>query len=180
MAPGMRPIGVLLFDAQRALKLNQEGLGKLLGGVSRRTVWRYQGGRSSPQPHHFHALARHVFPTDKALAEQLAAVGGATLETLGLVVPAPAPAKVAPSAPLPPAPTPIDPMRSRLLVDAVVCAAAEALDVSPRSVRGALYAAFARAKETGLSIDAIEASLAPPAAAAAKPDGKSKTAPAKG
>jgi hypothetical protein len=180
MAAGLRPIGALLVDAQRALRLNQEGLGKLMGGVTRRTVWRYQGARSSPQPHHLHSLAGHIFPIDKALAEQLAAAGGTTLETLGLVAPAPAPAKVAPAAPLPPAPTPIDPMSARLLVDAVVCAAAEALDVSPRSVRGALHAAFARAKETGLSIDAIEAALAPPPVAAAKPDGKSRSTPAKG
>ncbi|MDP9001553.1 MAG: hypothetical protein M3O46_15745, partial [Myxococcota bacterium] len=41
----------------------------------------------------------------------------------------------------------------RTLIDAVVCAAAEALDVSPRAVRPALLAAFARASELGLTLE---------------------------
>jgi hypothetical protein len=59
-------------------------------------------------------------------------------------------------------------MQARLLVDAIVCAAAEALDVPPKSVRGVLHAAFARAKETGLPVDVIEKVLAPKPVGAGK------------
>jgi hypothetical protein len=167
MASGRRPISALLSLAQLALGLNQAKLGKLLGGVTRRTVWRYQGGRSVPAPMHLHALAGHVFPIDAALAEAIALASGATLESLGLVLPPP-PQNAPP--PAPPAPSPIDPKQARLLVDAIVCAAAESLDVSPRSVRAVLYAAFARAKETGLSIDVIEKALAGKPASGPKPE----------
>jgi hypothetical protein len=94
------------------------------------------------------ALARSVYPHDAALASEIAAHSGATLESLGLVAATPA----APA---------FDDRQTRLFVDAVVCAAAEALDVSPRAVRGVLHAAFARARETGLSIDVLERALAP-------------------
>jgi transcriptional regulator with XRE-family HTH domain len=161
MAAGTRHISALLVAAQHKLGLNQAELGKLLGGVTRRTVWRYQGGRSSPHPTHVLALAGHVFPKDASLAAELAAARGETLESLGLV--APQAAKVEP-----PAPPPIDAKQARLLVDAVVCAAAEELDVSPRNMRRALHAAFARANETGLTMDVIESVLAPKPAKATK------------
>ncbi len=128
-------------------------------------MWRYQGGRSEPAAKHLHAIAGHLFPIDAELAEAIALASGATLESLGLVPPPP---QNAPS-PAPPAPLPVDPKQARLLVDAIVCAAAESLDVSPRSVRAVLYAAFARAKETGLSIEVIEKALAGLGARAAKP-----------
>jgi hypothetical protein len=63
---------------------------------------------------------------------------------------------------------------ARLLADAVVCAAAEALDVSPRVIRSVLHTAFVRASETGLSVDAIANALAPP------PGDGAKTKAAKG
>jgi hypothetical protein len=164
MAPGMAPISALLVAAQRSLGLNQEGLGKILGGVTRRTVWRYQGGHSEPQAHELHDLARRVFLVDASLAGQLAAASGATLESLGLVT---APPKLE-ATPVSPAPAPVDPIQARLLADAVVCAAAEALDVSPRVIRSVLHTAFVRASETGLSVDAIAKALAPPTAPGAK------------
>jgi hypothetical protein len=147
------------MEAQHTLGTSQSGLGKLLGGVTRRTVWRYQGGKTSPYPSHLHNLAKHIHPLNAALAAEIAAAGGATLESLRIVVPAPPQAASVPAAP--PAPPPIDPLQARLLVDAIVCAAAEALDVPPKSVRGVLHAAFARAKETGLPVDVIEKALAP-------------------
>jgi hypothetical protein len=157
MAPTVTPISALLVAAQRALGLNQERLGKILGGVTRRTVWRYQGGHSTPQPHELHDLARHVFLVDASLAGQLAAASGATLESLGLVTAAPK----AEATPVSLALAPVDPIQARLLADAVVCAAAEALDVSPRVIRSVLHTAFVRASETGLSVDAIAKALAP-------------------
>jgi hypothetical protein len=42
------------------------------------------------------------------------------------------------------------------LTDAVVCAAAEALNVPPPAVRPALLAAFRRAREVGLRLEDVE------------------------
>ncbi len=166
MLTARRPTSALLTEAQRTLGTSQSGLGKLLGGVTRRTVWRYQGGKTSPYPSHLHNLAKHIHPLNAALAAEIAAAGGATLESLGIVAPPPPPQAPVPAAP--PAPPPIDPLQARLLVDAIVCAAAEALDVPPKGVRGVLYAAFARAKETGLPVDVIEKALAPKPVGAGK------------
>jgi hypothetical protein len=160
MAAGIRPLSALLVHAQHTLGLSQEALGKILGGVTRRTIWRYQGGRGRPLASDLHALARSVYPRDAALASELATYSGATLESLGLVPAAPA-APAPPAPPAPPAAPAVDDKQTRLFADAVVCAAAEALDVSPRAVRGVLHAAFARARETGLPIDVLERALAP-------------------
>jgi hypothetical protein len=66
-----------------------------------------------------------------------------------------------------------------LLVDAVVCAAADVLEVAPVTLRGALLAAFRRARELRLSAEDVEVALAPaPTAAAAgkatKPSAKAR------
>jgi hypothetical protein len=50
-----------------------------------------------------------------------------------------------------------------LLVESVVSAAAEALDVSPRVARPAVLAAVERAKAAALSVDDLLAALRPPA-----------------
>src|SRR5580692_2157521 len=139
MASGTRPISALLVAAQHVLGVTQEGLGKILGGVTRRTVWRYQGGGTSPHHAHVLALAGHVFPKDASLAAELAASRGQTLESLGLVAPQATKAEP-PAAPMP---RPIDAKQARLLVDSVVSAAAEELDVPPGNVRRVLHAAFA-------------------------------------
>jgi len=49
-----------------------------------------------------------------------------------------------------------------VLVDSVVCAAAEAMSLSPQAIRPAVLAAFARARDAGLSLDAVVDVLAPP------------------
>jgi hypothetical protein len=165
MAGARRLTSALLIEAQHTLTTSQSGLGRLLGGVTRRTVSRYQRGKTSPYPSHLHNLAKHIHPLNAALAAEIAAAGGATLESLGIVLPPPPQAPV-PAAP--PAPPPIDPLQARLLVDAIVCAAAEALDVPPKNVRSVLHAAFARAKETGLPVDVIEKALAPKPVGAGK------------
>jgi hypothetical protein len=45
------------------------------------------------------------------------------------------------------------------VVEAVVCAAADAMDVSPRAMRPALLAAFTRARRIGLTVEAMEKAL---------------------
>ena len=109
-------------------------------------------GRSfmSPDAEMCDTLARAVHPHDPGLAARLVATRGATLEDAGIVSPP------APAAPPPPAPPPY-------LVDVVVCAAAEALDASPRVVRPALLAALKSARAVGLDMDAMEKALSTPA-----------------
>jgi transcriptional regulator with XRE-family HTH domain len=148
LAPGA-PIASLLTRAQLALGLSQERLGEIVP-VSRRTVWRWQSGQSSPIAPHVERIARAVYPRDPALAAELAAAAQTTLAALGLE-----PERKA-----------ID--TQPLLAEAVVCAAAEALDVSPRAVRPALAAAIARAREAGLDLETLAQALAPSKAPGSK------------
>jgi hypothetical protein len=92
-----------------------------------------------------------VHPLDAQLAAVLAATMGSTLEGLGVVRPPPPP--LPPPAPAPPPPPPAG------VVDAVVCAAAEAMELTPRDVRLGLHAAFSRAQEIGLSVDVVVRAL---------------------
>jgi hypothetical protein len=134
-----------LFElARQATRTTQEELGQKLG-VSRRTAQRWAG--SEIPSYHLPDLARLVHPHDAALAREIAAAAGMTLEAAGIVPPPP-------PAPPPPAPPP-----PHGVVDAVVCAAAEAMDMMPKEVRPGLFAAFARAKEIGLTVDVIERAL---------------------
>jgi hypothetical protein len=135
----------VLFKAQRALGKSQGELGLLLG-ASHRTGQRWGSGASIPSAERVETLARHVFPVDASLAAELATEAGTTLENLGLV-----------ARPAPP-PPPFTPPADRV-VDSVVCAASEAMDVMPRAIRPALLAAFTRARELGLSVEAVERSL---------------------
>jgi hypothetical protein len=100
-------------------------------------------------------LVAMVHPHDADLAVELAMTLGQTLESLGVVPPPPLPPPPAPPAP-PPTP-------SAAIVDSVVCAAAEAMELTPGDVRLGLHAAFARAQELGLSVggvvDALKVSL---------------------
>jgi hypothetical protein len=61
-----------------------------------------------------------------------------------------------------------------VLVDSVVCAAAEAMQVAPQAIRPAVLAAFARARDAGLTTDAVVAVLTPP------PPPTPEVAPSKG
>ncbi|MGH7297063.1 MAG: hypothetical protein ACRELB_19150 [Polyangiaceae bacterium] len=107
-------------------------------------------------------LATLVYPHDASLAAQVAAAMGTNLVALGIARP-----------PAPPPPPPPPPPPAGDVVDAVVCAAADAIDVTPREVRPALMAAFTRARRLGLSVVDVEKALgegaraATPAAAAA-------------
>jgi len=132
----------MLHEARIALHLSMNGLAEALG-ASRRTGQRWSAGRSTPSDPQLHRLVALVHPRDPDLAASLAAASGTTLQALGLVLPAPAG---------PPAPAPV-PDR---IVDAVVCAAAEAMDMTPRAVRPAVAAAFAAARELGLTVEGVD------------------------
>jgi DNA-binding XRE family transcriptional regulator len=135
----------LMNAARLALHVSQNGLAERMG-VSRRTGQRWNAGRG-PVGTDIHKMARIVYPADPTLAAEIAAAGGVTLEALGVIPPAPPPPPPLP-APVPQAPPP-PPDR---VVDAVVCAAAEAMQVAPQTVRPALLAAFSCAGELGLTL----------------------------
>ena len=128
----------LLVRAQLALKKTQSSLGAMLG-LSRRTIVRWtSAGWFTLTPAGLETLVAALHPVDPELAQQLAASHGATLEGLGVKK---------------------DPAPRRRLVEIVVCAAAEALDVSPRAVRPALLAAARCAREVGVSFEEVEEAL---------------------
>jgi len=171
----------LLLRAATLLGKNQEELGDLLR-TSKRTVQRWYAGRSTPVVEQLQELARLAHPYDADLAAELAAVCHETLESLGIVAARPAP---------PAAPEPAPPPRpSPLVVDAVVCAAADAVEATPSSVRGVLLAAFERAALLGLTCEEVATALreatrpvpepspdaTPPAASTASPSRRSSAA----
>jgi hypothetical protein len=154
--------------AQMATRTTQKELGEMLG-ISRRTAQRYSD-HGVPHPYN-EKLARLVHPHNRELAIEIARHAGATLVSLGLEAPpaaAPPPAPVAAAAP--PPPPPLDDG----VVDAVVCAAAEAKDAKPGEVRTMLLAAFSRARQIGIDTAFVERVLRaqlglPPAPIAAPP-----------
>jgi transcriptional regulator with XRE-family HTH domain len=133
----------VITEARFALRLYQNELAAKLG-ASRRTGQRWTTGESRPAAHQFLELAKLLLPVDRGLAARAAAEAGTTLQAAGLVHPEP------------PAPPPVAP---RGVVDAVVCAAAEAMNLPPGAVRSAVLAAFARAREIGLSVEMVESAL---------------------
>jgi transcriptional regulator with XRE-family HTH domain len=152
--PTVRSKAALVFEARRTLGISREELGTLLG-MSKRTVGRWETGQSMVHAQDLLELARHVHPHDAALAEELGISGGATLQSLGIVsLPSPAPLPAIPA---------------HLLVDAIVCAAADALKAVPETVRASVLAAFRRARELHMTIEDVESALTnagaePPAA----------------
>lgn len=149
--------------ANQTLKLTNEQLGALCQ-VSTRTVSRWWSHESAPDFNVFRKLAVAAHPKDPALAADLATAGGVTLEELGLVVaPPPQPAPIVAPPPSPP------PVPTRLLVESVVCSAAEELDAAPRAVRGILRAAFRRAREMHLSVEMLDDALTPAVPASPPP-----------
>jgi hypothetical protein len=153
----------LLYQARRVLDVGSQGkLGELLGS-SQRSGQRWERGQGTPSNEQLHRLAALVHPHDAALAAEIAQAGGSTLERLGIVVPPPPPpAPIAASPvpalppPAPPAPPPPEPIH---IVDTVVCAAAEAMQVMPDAIRPALRAAFRRARLARLTVEAVDDAL---------------------
>jgi hypothetical protein len=140
----------LLRRAQYVLGESQVGLGRVMG-VSKRTMTRWMHAVVFLGKGQAEDLARAVHPLDPHLASEIALAGRTSLAEMGLA---------------PPPGSKEDIAAARLHLDTVVCAAAEAIDASPRAVRAALLAAFQRAREVGLTPDELEQALAPPKRAA--------------
>jgi hypothetical protein len=146
--------------AQHALSLGSTAkLGEMLG-ISRRTAQRFVA-HGVPR-YYKRELARLVLPFDPQLAAEIAQSEEHSLATWGLVMPEPQ-VVVPPALPAPPSP-PADGV-----VDAVVCAAAEAMEMMPRDVRAGLLAAFTKAREIGVDVEQVERVLRD--ALAARPTG---------
>ena len=138
-----RSVTPLIGRARDALGFTQEELGKALG-ASKRTAHRWEGGQATPSVLEVRKLAGLVFRGDPTLAAELASCASTTLEELGLV-----PAQI-------PRPPP-----TSLVVQAVVCVAADELSAPPATVRRAVHAAFKCARELGLSLEDVEKALEP-------------------
>ena len=117
--------------------MSQTALGEVLG-ASRKTIARWQHPAHRFGPAQIHALAEAVHPVNPELASEIAASGGETLETLGIVAP--------PQTTAPPLPA------LAHLVDAVVMAAVEANGGLSPQLRPMLSAAFERAEAMGLNV----------------------------
>src|SRR5579883_1204278 len=142
----------LVVRARSALGMSRDDFARLLG-FSKRTVIRWESGQSTLAPETLGKLATAVHRKDPALAERIARAGDRTLEELGITRLHPPPeAKAASDGAAPPLP-------DECLVDAIVCAAADALKVVPEAVRPAVYAAFRRARELRMSAEAVERAL---------------------
>jgi hypothetical protein len=152
----------IVARAHLAVGGSQAAFGELLG-ASRRTVTRWIGKESTPSETQVVEMARLVYPRDAELAARIAEQVGATLESLGIVVPPPPPPVVEPlvveQAPLVPCGPPAKTLGAAQLIDGIVCAAAEAMDLSPRALRPALLAAFKKALELGVTLEEAEGAL---------------------
>jgi transcriptional regulator with XRE-family HTH domain len=151
----------LVATAADRLGLNQRELADTTG-VSLRTVSRWFSNRSTPQPMHLEALARTAAGKDDGLASALARAAGTTPEAVGV------------QSASGDAGTDAGPLPDALRVECIVCAAASAMDTSPNLVRPALLAAFTRARDVGMGVEAVLSLLAAQAPAA-----KTKTPAAK-
>jgi DNA-binding XRE family transcriptional regulator len=135
---------VLMIECRMALGLTQEQLGNLVGRT-KRTVQRWEDRGALLVAEEAEALAHALHPVRPDLAAQIAAIGHTTLEQLGLAAQADGESPV----------TTHDP------VELVVRAAAEAMGVTPDTVRPAVAAAFVRAREAGLDVRTVAGKLAP-------------------
>jgi hypothetical protein len=139
-------ISVLLIQTRRALHLSQRELGERLGMV-KRTMQRWEARGAILLPSHIRILATALYPENPALAARMAAYGHTSLRELGLEVP--------PPALLPP----VAPLATSILVDSILCVAADAIGVAPSAIRPALAKAFLRAREVALDVSAVADSL---------------------
>ncbi len=165
----LRPVPLLVVLSREALHMTQSQFAQAIG-TSVRTLSRWEGGRSEPAELHYRRLAQLVHPVAEDLAREAAARGAVTPEQLGLVAtpaapaaaPEPSPARQAAVAP-PASPS----LPVQLLLDAVVCSVASALEKHdgapvPRArARAAVAAAFASAHALRLEIAEVDAVLAP-------------------
>ena len=153
----------LMARGRLALGMTSVDLAQTLG-CSRRTMHRWMAGETSIGVSALAHLARLVLPRDRALAEEIAAATSATQVRLGLApLPPLDPPDSPPAMPLPepapPLPEPAPAPRPPEITHAVVCAAAEAMDLSPRALRPAIVAAFQCARALGLSVAEVQEGL---------------------
>jgi hypothetical protein len=143
----MYDYGPLFLRARARLALSHPATAKLLN-IATRTSQRWVARGASPGESHMRILARAVYPVDRALAAEIAHAIRTTLVDLGVERPPPPP---------PPGPPPPEPAH---VIDSVVCAAADAANMLPSVMRPALLAAFRRARQLRLTVDAVESTLA--------------------
>jgi hypothetical protein len=98
-----------------------------------------------------------VYPLNAALAEELAAYAKTTTQALGLGGTTAATARSTRPRPA-----------TEHIIDTVVCAAADAMNLPPEAVRPAVRAAFRRAQQAGFTREEVEAALAEPPARATR------------
>jgi transcriptional regulator with XRE-family HTH domain len=143
----------LISPARGVLGMTQRALAQAIGS-SLRTVSRWETAQSIPDPSSLGRLAALLYPKDTALAAEAAEAAGTTLEKLGIVAP-PAPSPVAVQGASRP--------HARVLSDAVVYAAAEALERAEGTLggaRAAVHAAFARAIALGMTLEEVASATA--------------------
>jgi DNA-binding XRE family transcriptional regulator len=140
----------LLRMVQNELGLTQLELGHKLG-VSRRTIIRWSVNSTRPAPFQVEELAALV------RAEGNDDLADSLLEAEDLPLPQPRVELPAPRVVVEP-PPPAGPAPQHAL-DAVIYAASDAADLAPRTARIVLRAALQRAKELGVSADAIVEAL---------------------
>jgi hypothetical protein len=128
----------LVRTARREAGVWSDGDLATLLGCSRRTIQRNSDTAGLSRDEHYGILIRAAHPKNPELAAQLARARHTTLEELGLERPAPPP----------------DPTRPEH-ADSVVYAAADVLQLPPSAVRPAIAAAFAKAREHGVTIDGL-------------------------
>jgi len=149
-----RPLPLLLVLAREDLGMNQMKFASLVQS-SQRSVQRWESNLAIPAAHHMHLLIDTIAPRAPALAAELAEWAPRPPPVAQHVE---APARVVEHV----EPSPV-PLRSRvapqILVDAVVCSAADAVSLLPNAIRPALRAAFARAHEVGLTVEEVMTAL---------------------
>jgi hypothetical protein len=138
-----------LHRAKSTLGESDAGLGRKVGS-GRKTVGRWLAGRSAPSASSIATLARLVQPIDASLALELVRAVNATHDS-----PALAKYKLSEEPFLPREERQLAPH----LVDAVVCAACDAMEVTPKAVRPALLAAFTRVQALGIDVAALAKAL---------------------
>jgi transcriptional regulator with XRE-family HTH domain len=124
-----------------ALGLTQQEFGDILERT-KRTVQRWEERGATLLPSEVEALARALHPVRPDLAEQIAVSADASLDRLGIASPGAA-----------------GPMAMSDRIDSVVCSAADVMGVTPDAIRPAIAAAFVRANELGLDVQAVAAEL---------------------
>lgn len=136
------PSSTLVVQSRMALGLSQREFGDLVGR-SERTIQRWEDRGVAFIPWEVETLARALHPVRPDLAAQVAAMGDTSLQQLGLATASSAGA----------------PTSTAASIEAVVGAAAQVLGVSPDTIRPAIAAAFAKARDAGLDVAVVAQGL---------------------